>query len=44
MNQEETISNAIAHLNGYKAMWETKYSITAIAVDDIIKKLKELSK
>ena len=44
MNKEETISNAIAHLNGYKVMCEKKFKIPSLAVDDTIKKLKELLK
>lgn len=38
----ETINNAIAHLNGYKAILETKFNILPLAVDDTIKELKEL--
>ena len=43
-NQTKTINHAIAHLNGYKVMCEKKFKTPSLAVDNTIKKLKELLK
>lgn len=40
--QNETIGDAIAHLNGYNVLLERRFKIPPLAVNNTIKELREL--
>lgn len=40
--KKETINDAIAHLNGYSALLENKFSTPTLAVNNTIKELRGL--